>query len=350
MATRQAEVDIPTLVKIKAGALPRLGLYLRRHGLERVALCLSEGLPEELVEQAESALEGIGLVTRKVVTDAALETAQTLFAEMDPRGIDALVGLGGGKALDVAKYIAFLSRKPYVAVPTSLSNDGFCSPQSSLTIGGARRSLPAAMPFGVVVDTSVCLGAPRILWQSGVGDLVAKITAVRDWKLSMQATGETVNDLAALLSDATVYQFMAEPSHDAEGMRLLATALMLNGIAMAIAGSSRPASGSEHLISHALDEAAVRPRLHGLQVGVATYLVSCVQGERSERIAKLFDRTGFWEAIAGDPFSRAEWRAALERAPTIKRDFHTILTDPQAAATLRDLIDTDPRLGPCFTA
>ena len=88
--------------------------------------------------------------------------------------------------------------------------------------------------------------------------------------------------------------FWPGPSGSSEGMKLLGTALLLNGISMSICGSSRRASGSEHLISHALDSVSKRPRLHGLQVGVATYLISLLQGQNSRRIAALFDATGFW--------------------------------------------------------
>src|SRR5262249_46676986 len=151
-----------------------------------------------------------------------------------------------------------------------------------------RRSPSPTLPFGGVIDTAVCRDAPRILTLSGVGDLVAKFTAVRDWKLAFHTTGEPVDDFAALMSGGTNYSYMAHPEFDLEGIRLLATALMLNGIAMEICGSSRPASGSEHLISHALDATAARPRLHGLQVGVASYLVSVLQGENTKRIATLF--------------------------------------------------------------
>src|SRR5262249_35558316 len=130
------------------------------------------------------------------------------------------------------------------------------------TLSGRRRSLPTGLPDAVIVDTAVCLGAPVPLWCSGVGDLVSKLTAVQDWRLAFDACGTPLNDLAALMSDASVYQFMASPTRDPEGARLLATALMLNGVAMEIAGSSRPASGSEHLISHALDHISARPGLH----------------------------------------------------------------------------------------
>lgn len=342
-------IDIPSVVRIKPGALDRLGIYLRRQGFTSAALFRSEGLPEALVRRARGALEGEGieLVHDTEVRENTLEEAQRIFAAADRT--DALVGLGGGKALDVAKYVGFLSEVPYFSVPASLSNDGFCSPQSSLTVAGARRSLPSTMPFAVVVDTEVCLGAPEILWWSGVGDLVAKITAVEDWRLAFHAVGTVVDDFAALLSDSTVFQFMARPEKDLEGTRVLATALMLNGVSMAVCGSSRPASGSEHLISHALDASSERPRLHGLQVGVATYLVSRLQ-ERTDhqRIDALFERTGFWGAIERDPFVRAEWTDAIGTAPTLKPDFYTVLSREGAEREAVRQLGEDPRLQRCF--
>ncbi|RUL82946.1 iron-containing alcohol dehydrogenase family protein [Tautonia sociabilis] len=346
---RGTAVDIPTFVRIKPGALDRLGIYAARHRHRRVAMIVSEGLPAAIVERAEHSLraEGAERIDRIDAGAASFEAASALFARL-PTACDAVVGLGGGKALDVAKYVAFLAGRPMYAVPSSLSNDGFCSPQSSLTLGGARRSLTARLPFAVVVDTAVCLGAPVVLWWSGVGDLAAKVTAVRDWKLSYHASGEPVDDFAALLSDATVSQFLARPTRDDEGMRLLGTALMLNGIAMAVCGSSRPASGSEHLISHALDAISSRPRLHGLQVGVATYLVSRLQGQGTDRIAEAFDRTGFWDGIRADPFSRAEWLEAVRLAPSINPGRYTVLSTRDCVGEVAGMIDGDPALRGCF--
>jgi glycerol-1-phosphate dehydrogenase [NAD(P)+] len=129
---------------------------------------------------------------------------------------------------------------------------------------------------------------------------------------------------------------------------LLATALMLNGIAMEICGSSRPASGGEHLISHALDATSARPRLHGLQVGVATYLMSIVQGQNTEKIAALFDATGFWEVIADDPFVRAEWLHAVRIAPSIKENFYTVLSSRDVYPEVEHLLTAEPRLARCF--
>ena len=346
---RETQIRVPSLVRIKAGALARLGIYLKRQEFERV-LVLASPLPGNVADCARGAMAGQGVEAEDwvEVDGNAFETAVSLFAGL-PKKVSAIVGIGGGKALDSAKYIAFLARLPYLAVPTSLSNDGFCSPQSSLTMAGKRRSLPAALPQGIVLDVDVCLGAPKLLWLSGVGDLVAKLTAVHDWKLAFHNRGEPVDDLAALLSDATVYQFLSRPSFDTQGTAILGTALMLNGIAMEICGSSRPASGSEHLISHALDSVSERPRLHGLQVGVATYVVSRLQGRQSEIIDQLFRETGFWDAIRADPFSRREWIEAVRLAPSVKEDFFTVLSLRDCQSEVEGMLREDPVLAPCFT-
>ena len=343
------QTAIPALVRVKPGALDRMGIYAERNEFMRVVLYFSQDLDHGLMARliASFGSRSIQILQQTPVESIGFERATELFRQ-SPRNADAIVGFGGGKALDVAKYIAFLSRLPYLSMPTSLSNDGFCSPQSSLIIGDRRHPLPSAMPFGVILDTAVCLNAPEILWHSGVGDLVSKFTAVTDWKMAFHAMGTPVDDFAALLSDASVYQFLARPMRDLEGMTLLGTALLLNGISMSICGSSRPASGSEHLISHALDSVSKRPRLHGLQVGVATYLISLLQGQNSSRIAALFDATGFWRAIASDPFDRAEWLEAVRLAPSIKSEFYTVLSSRDCLPEIESALHSDSNLQRCF--
>jgi len=347
---KNVQIGLPWLVRMKPGALQRLGLYLSRPCLASVALFHSQGLPQSILDVALQSLRdhGIALALRHEVDDASVEEAVRLLAAVPP-SCKALVGAGGGKALDVAKYTASLAGLPYFAVPTSVSNDGFCSPRASLTLEGKRRSLPTGLPDAVVVDLAVCQRAPIALWHSGVGDLSSKFTAVADWTLAFHRRGAPVNDLAALMSDASVFQFMANPVSDQQGIRLLATALMLNGVAMEIAGSSRPASGSEHLISHALDMTGARQRLHGLQTGTAAYLVSSLQsGSHHERIGELFARTGFWESVRKQPFSKEEWKTAVERAPSMKEDFYTILSETDAWPEFATMIAHDTALIGCF--
>lgn len=345
---RPTQISVPTLIRVKEGALDRLGIYLRRGERQHVAVFVSKGLHASLLERLNATLSDnrITQSARFELFNNDIESA-TLFADL-PGSVTAVVGLGGEKALDVAKYVSFLNRLPYYSVPTSLSNDGFCSSRSSLTIQGKRRSLPAAIPYGVIIDTAVCLAAPQILTLSGVGDLVAQFTAVRDWKLAFHATGEPVDDFSAMLSDGSIHAYLSHPRLDLEGIRLLATALMLNGISMEICGTSRPASGGEHLISHALDSVSLRPRRHGLQVGIATYLVSILQGANTERIANLFDATGFWDAIAEDRFSRSEWLSAVELAPSIKGNYYTVLSSRNVLPEVERLLADDPHLKSCF--
>jgi len=346
---RATQISIPTLVRIKKFALDRLGVYAQRNSFTRVLLLMSPGLGDLITGKVHAAFasSGIEIVAEREIASSSLEQAQEIFQSL-PTGVTAIFGVGGGKALDVAKYVSFLARVPYVSVPTSLSNDGFCSPQSSLEVKGKRRSLPSVMPYGVVIDTDICLNAPPVLWWSGIGDLVSKITAVYDWKLAYKKMGTQVDDFAALLSDATVFQLMAQTKKDHDSMKLLGTALMLNGIAMEICGSSRPASGSEHLLSHALDLTATKPRLHGLQVGVATYIMSILQGQGTDHIVQLFDATGFWHAFDNDPLSIDEWTRAFAIAPTVKQDFYTILSEKDFTVEFARLLREDERLKKIF--
>jgi glycerol-1-phosphate dehydrogenase [NAD(P)+] len=98
----------------------------------------------------------------------------------------------------------------------------------------------------------------------------------------------------------------------------------------------------------ALDALSAHPRLHGLQVGVATYLVSCLQAQNTELLAGLFDATGFWRAIAADPFRRSEWIEAARIAPTVKPGFYTVLSARDCLPEIERLLAVDPRLQACF--
>ena len=338
MAPLLRTVLVPPLIRIKANALERLPIYFERAGYRRVLALISDGLPEAVSQH----FPRCGFKTILSANEASVEWLDSLTLNMNE--YDAVCGLGGGKSLDLAKYLAFRSQRPYLAVPTSLSHDGFCSPGASLTQGGKKTSLRARMPVGVVIDLSIVEQAPEHLWLAGVGDLVSKRTALRDWKIAFHTNGTPYDDLAGLLSDATVFQFMARPTRDQEGTRLLAQALLLNGVAMEIAGCSRPASGSEHLISHALDQLTENPHAHGLQVGLATYWMALVQEQDVSDIDQLFERTGFWSHWRQRPMPRSLWAQALELAPRIKQDFITVLELPEARARALSYLHNDPKL------
>src|SRR5262249_18530504 len=155
------QTAIPALVRVKPGALDRMGIYAERHKFNRILLFFSQDLDDRLMARLTPSLRSrnIQILRQVAVESIGFEEVTELFSQ-SPENADAIIGFGGGKALDVAKYIAFLYGRPYLSVPTSLSNDGFCSSQSSLTAGDRRRPFPSAMPFGVILDTAVCLDAP----------------------------------------------------------------------------------------------------------------------------------------------------------------------------------------------
>lgn len=140
------------------------------------------------------------------------------------------------------------------------------------------------------MDTAIIKNSPVRFLYSGIGDLLCKITAIFDWKLAFKKTGETVDDFAAVISSNAVDTFryyQDKRLNNPEYFGVIACYLLMNGIAMEIARSSRPASGSEHLISHAFDKHSKEESLHGLQVGVASYAVSFLQQVTHETVKIL---------------------------------------------------------------
>jgi glycerol-1-phosphate dehydrogenase [NAD(P)+] len=127
-------------------------------------------------------------------------------------------------------------------------------------------------------------------------------------------------------------------------LKELVSSLMMGGIASVISGNSAPISGAEHLISHALDKIAQRPEMHGIQVGVATYIMAKVQEHRVDRMVKVFTRTGFFEYVQGLDLKKEEFRQAIELAPKIKPNRYTYLHDEAFREKALQILDEDSLL------
>ncbi len=261
-----------------------------------------------------------------------------------PSQTKAIVVIGGGKAIDYCKYIAFMNQVPLISVPTIISNDGFCSPMSSLQIHDKRKTFKTVLPYGVIVDTNAVLNAPEKYIYSGIGELFSKITSLFDWKLSFKKTGEYINDFASTICRNGIDSFIYYDNKDIknpEYIKVIASALLMNGIAMEIAKSSRPASGSEHLISHAYDRVASEPTLHGIQVGVASYAVSYLQEFIHQDVKNALICSKFFDYVKEIPLNRAEFIEAIKLAPQIKENFYTILSERNATSYLLEFIEND---------
>jgi glycerol-1-phosphate dehydrogenase [NAD(P)+] len=177
--------------------------------------------------------------------------------------------------------------------------------------------------------------------------MVSKITALYDWIFEEQHGCGKVNDFAVMVAKKAVNSFVRTPFEsisDELFLKELLDSLAMSGIANEIAGSSAPTSGSEHLISHALDKMLENPQLHGIQVGVATYLMSVVQDHRYRRVDTIFTQTGFWDYVKTLGMRREDYRKAIDLAPSIKPFRYTYLHEEQYRERAKELLDTDERL------
>jgi glycerol-1-phosphate dehydrogenase [NAD(P)+] len=178
----------------------------------------------------------------------------------------------------------------------------------------------AFMPYGIIVDIDVIKEAPEKFIYSGIGDLVSKITALYDWELEEKSGKASIDDFAVMIAKKSVNSFVRtefKSIRDDWYIKELVDSLTMCGIAVEIAQNSAPASGSEHLISHALDKLLESPQLHGLQVGIATYLMSRVQNHRYVRIRKVFEDTGFFNYVKTLGMKASDFEKAIDTAPSI---------------------------------
>lgn len=199
----------------------------------------------------------------------AMEIAERCIAT----DVDCLVGLGGGRVLDVCKYAAFISKTSYLAIPTTAANDGLTSPIAVLKRqDGLPKSLGAVMPTMTLIDTEVIAAGPIQNIQAGIGDTISNFMALKDWDFAVSRGKDEMNAYAYLMSRSSLDALM-KTSYESicpEFIEVLVNALVLSGIAMDFAGSSRPVSGSEHCFSHALDYYSKKKNLHGIQVALGT--------------------------------------------------------------------------------
>jgi glycerol-1-phosphate dehydrogenase [NAD(P)+] len=342
------EINIPNLLKIGAGTLDYTGEYLKGLGLTKVVILFGNGLIDMFGDKVMTSLKRaeVEVLEYQELDTVCIDDLIRLAFTM-PNKAQAVIGLGGGKVIDAAKYCGFLRNIPFISVPTSSSSDGFSSSSASLIVEGRRKSVPAKLAYGIIVDTEIIKSAPDKFLYSGIGDMAAKITALYDWKYEGDHGYAEVNDFAMMIAKKAVNSFVRTPFHDIKEdlfLRELLDSLAMSGIANEIAGSSAPTSGSEHLISHALDKLLEQPQLHGVQVGIATYLMSLVQEHRYKRVDTIFTQTGFWKYVEALQMKRRDFEDAIDMAPTIKPFRHTYLHEEIYREKAKELLRTDIHL------
>jgi glycerol-1-phosphate dehydrogenase [NAD(P)+] len=218
------------------------------------------------------------------------ETIDRAVAEVGEHRL--VISVGSGTLTDIAKVAARRTGNHHVAVQTACSVNGFIADRSVLVIAGAKRTVQSRWPDVLVADTDILAAAPRQLNLAGVGDLSTVPNAVAEWRLAARLghgppyTAAVVEDV---LAAGPALPALARAARDAEpdGIADLARLLAVSGLSMGIVGSTAPASGTEHAVSHLMEMARSRQgrpaAAHGMQVTVATRL--------AVRVWRLVDAT-----------------------------------------------------------
>lgn len=261
--------------------------------------------------------------------------ASALGARAHDSGADAIVAVGGGRCLDVAKLAAARAGLTLFAVPTQLSHDGICSPVAVVPVGpGCGESVGAIAPRGVFISLPTLLRAPLESLRAGIGDLLANPLALRDWQLASERGLDEVDhqawDLSVQSFELIEQDLDADPvslNRDPAFLRRLADALVLSGLAMIASGTSRPASGGEHEISHAIDELLGGRAMHGAQVAFGCIFCAALYGDDPLAFRARLRQLGLPQHPAELKLARAELIDVLLRAPDTRPGRFTILED-----------------------
>lgn len=264
-------VATPLIVDVRRGALDDLCEVLADQRIStqgRLAVVTSRSAHERLRDRL---CDQLTRASWFVTDGGTIDDATGLADQVRKESFDAIVGIGGGRVIDVTKFTAARVGLPVVAVATNLAHDGIASPVSILDNDAGRGSYGVPAPVAVLVDLDEVRLAPPRYVRAGIGDVLSNLSALADWQLSHQRTGEPVDGLAVTLARSAADSLLHHPGgiESDDFLVTLAESLVLSGLAMIVAGTSRPCSGACHEISHALD--LLRPTMrgaHGEQVAL----------------------------------------------------------------------------------
>jgi len=324
-------MQLPREVIVGRGTLTRVTEVAQRLGLSGSALIIAGTKSCEVAgKKVGDLLERTGinvdtLLVEKITLKDIL-MVEDRIKEWKPR---VLIGVGGGTKIDAAKLSSARQGIPFISVPTTLSHDGIASPLASVKGLDKPYSVMAQAPLAIIADTDIIAQAPWRSVISGCGDAIAKFTAVKDWQLAHEEKDEYYGEYAASLAlmSATLVMENAkliQPGSD-DGLRVLLEALISCGVAMSIAGSSRPCSGSEHLFSHALDMVKCPHAMHGEQCGVGSVLSAYLHKADWKRIRNTLKQIGAPTTARELGVKDEDLVKALEMATSVRPERYTIL-------------------------
>ena len=286
-------VSIEDIV-VERGAIKKLPQILAKYKGKKTLLVADPNTYKACGKAVEEVLEGFDITTFVYMDkhiDANLHYTGRLLVEVDP-SYEFLLAVGSGVINDMTRTVAYRIGVPYAIVGTAASMDGYASTISPTFIDGQKFSVPGSIAKIIVGDLDVLEHAPEIMIKAGFGDVLGKIIAHADWDLAHATTGEhiceTCKKIVKNAFDKCVDNIEGISKSDPEAVKSVFEALVLSGMAIGLYGDSRPASGSEHMFGHFWDIVAINDNrshpLHGISVGVATYVSALIADELAEAL------------------------------------------------------------------
>ncbi len=276
-------IDIKA-VEIGSGLLKETAEILNAHSFPKRLLLVADKNTLAASDGIIEILEGAGFTVELKLYDnlRTADMADAVAVSEASRDVDGILSVGTGSLNDICRLAALKADKRFAIFATAPSMDGFASGTSPITENGFKLTVPARQPEIIIADTKILAASPAELKSAGFGDMIAKYIAIVDWKVSALVTGEYYCENVCRVTKDALKRITALADkvtlNDEEAAGAIMEALVLTGLAMKLADCVRPASGTEHMISHfwevkKLEEGLISD-FHGKKVGVATLITA----------------------------------------------------------------------------
>lgn len=327
-------IDIPLFIEIEEKGLTKLKWMLKKANIQinNPVIMTDKG---KSVHYARIVAKELDIPKGNIffVEDNTLQQVEKAEAFAREKKCDFIIGVGGGLALDISKLASYRHGSHFISIPTLPSHDGLSSPVASIRVDSKRMSLGAAMPMGIIVDLDIIQKAPARFIHSGIMDLLSNLSAIKDWELAYNKGYEvTLNGFSNAIAYSAADNVLHYPDNNIyskEFLHILLNSLVLSGIAMEIAGSSRPASGAEHSFSHAYDYLYPQNNLlHGEKVGIGTLIITYMRSKSDfDSMYNCYKRYGLIDALRERNVDSSRIINAMIAAKKIRKTRYTILDE-----------------------
>lgn len=287
---REHELNIKE-VAIGSGIVSEAGEILKKNGFGKRLLLVADENTIAAAEGIFPALKDFSLTTKiyKNLREATVKETQVIKELL--KETDGVISVGTGSLNDICRKAAAEADKPLCLFATAASMDGFASYGAPLTDGNFKATYPAKSPEVIIADTKILAAAPAVLKGAGFGDMVGKYVGLIDWQVSHLITGEYYCEKVAALTRKATDRIMALAdritAEDEASAEAVFEALLLTGIGMSFTKTSRPASGTEHILSHFWECKKLLcgelSDYHGRKVGVATLYIMDLYRKLAEK-------------------------------------------------------------------